>query len=106
MLEFLKKLRYIKRGSFCYDSGADAIIKENGGKLDPDEVYRISVKRTRMFFQADHAARKQAGLENAEGQYTFTCPNCGSECVGSWIKFRGKLHGSTGCSTCHIFLRV
>lgn len=58
------------------------------------------------FFKADSEARKAAGLENKIGSYTFTCPNCGSECKGEWVRFDslGNLHGRTDCFTCDIHL--
>ena len=69
---------------------------------------KITDEMCAAFFKADSEARKAAGLENKIGSYTFTCPNCGSQCKGEWVRFDslGNLHGSTGCNTCHIHLIV
>lgn len=88
------------------EEDAKAFLKEFHDRMEHDEEYRQSVERTRKFFQADHEARKQAGLENKAGEYTFVCPNCGAHCRGSWVKFKGSLHGGTGCKACNIWLRV
>lgn len=44
----------------------------------------LTVEQSAAFFKADSEARKAAGLENLPGEYTFTCPKCGSKCKGSW----------------------
>ena len=67
---------------------------------------KITDEMCAAFFKADNEARKAAGLENKIGSYTFTCPNCGSECKGEWVRFDslGNLHGRTDCFTCDIHL--
>lgn len=60
----------------------------------------------RRFLEADGKARKEAGLENKAGSYTFVCPNCQSLCKGEWVWSEGKLHGGTSCDTCGIRLIV
>ncbi|MBQ3603304.1 MAG: hypothetical protein IJN25_00120 [Clostridia bacterium] len=69
---------------------------------------KITDEMCAAFFKADSEARKAAGLENKIGSYTFTCPNCGSECKGEWVRFDslGNLHGRTDCFTCDIHLMV
>lgn len=88
------------------EANARADLQEFRYRMEHDEEYRQSVERSRRFFQADGEARKQAGVENKAGEYTFTCPNCGTHCTGSWVKFKGSLHGGTGCENCKIWLRV
>lgn len=68
----------------------------------------ITTEQSAAFFKADSEARKAAGLENKIGSYTFTCPNCGSQCKGEWVRFDhlGNLHGRTDCFTCNIHLMV
>lgn len=84
---------------------AKALLQEFYERMEYDEAYRQNMECARKFFQADSEARKQAGLENKAGEYTFVCPNCGNVCVGSWVKFKGSLHGGTGCKACNIRLR-
>ena len=88
------------------EEDAKAFLKEFHERMEHDEEYRQSIERSRRFFQADGEARKQAGVENKAGEYIFTCPNCGAHCIGSWVKFKGSLHGGTGCENCKIWLRV
>lgn len=85
MFEFLKKNSHTK--------------KENAALLEDMKKYAV-------ILEADKIARKNAGLEDKAGSYTFTCPICGSECHGSWVEFDGDLHGGTGCRTCDFLLRV
>lgn len=63
-------------------------------------------QRDTRFLQADFEAREKAGLANQAGTYTFTCPNCNSKCIGSWMWVGEQLHGKTGCKTCGICLMV
>lgn len=60
------------------------------------------------FFQADHKARKQAGLMGRAGAYQFSCPNCGTICKGTWLwnADSNSLHGHTGCPQCGIHLWI
>lgn len=88
------------------EADAKAFLEEMNDRMENDAAYRQSIEQSRKFFQADSEARKQAGLENKAGEYTFICPNCGAHCRGSWVKFKGSLHGGTGCKTCNISLRV
>ena len=69
---------------------------------------KITDEMCAAFFKADSEARKAAGLENKIGSYTFTCPNCGSQCKGEWVRFDslGNLHGHTSCQKCNIHLMV
>ena len=69
---------------------------------------KITDEMCAAFFKADSEARKAADLENKIGSYAFTCPNCGSECKGEWVRFDslGNLHGRTDCFTCDIHLMV
>ncbi len=69
---------------------------------------KITDEMCAAFFKTDSEARKAAGLENKIGSYTFTCPNCGAECKGEWVRFDslGNLHGRTDCFTCDIHLMV
>ena len=68
----------------------------------------LTAEQSAAFFKADSEARKAAGLENLPGEYTFTCPNCGTKCKGSWHAMYGmdNLHGRTDCITCNIHLMV
>ena len=81
--------------------------KQKAVELD-DEAVKKSAEKSAAFFKADSEARKAAGLERLPGEYTFTCPNCGSECKGSWHAVHGEdsLHGRTDCFTCNIHLMV
>lgn len=76
--------------------------KENTNKCE------LTAEQSAAFFKADSEARKAAGLENKIGFYSFTCPNCGTECKGEWVRFdsMGNLHGHTGCQKCNIHLMV
>lgn len=111
MLNFWKRRREAKKReqeelAREIEKEARAALQEFRYRMEHDEEYRQSAERTRKFFQADSEARKQAGLKNKAGEYTFICPNCGAHCRGSWVKFKGSLHGGTGCKTCNISLRA
>lgn len=70
--------------------------------------HKPSLKEIESFFKTDSEARKAVGLENLPGEYTFTCPNCGTHCKSSWHSLYGadNLHGRTDCFTCDIHLIV
>lgn len=110
MFEFLKRK---KKQEDLLDEEAikksnEEFLKEHEYKMAHDPEYRKSVEKSASFFKADSEARKAAGLENKPGEYTFTCPNCGSKCKGSWHTMYGvdNLHGRTDCFTCDIHLMV
>lgn len=81
--------------------------KQESVRFD-EKAFEVCEKESAAFFKADSEARKAAGLENKIGYYTFTCPNCGSQCKGEWVRFDhlGSLHGRTDCFTCDIHLIV
>lgn len=83
-------------------------INEHRYKMRNDLEYRKEFDKKGTFLEADSDARKNAGLENKIGSYTFICPHCGSECKGEWTRFDhlGNLHGRTDCFTCDIHLIV
>lgn len=110
MFDFFKrkKTASVKIDDEATINSQDDFIKEFNYKMEHDPEYRKSVEESAAFFKADSEARKAAGLENKIGSYTFTCPNCGSECKGNWVRFDkcGNLHGRTDCFTCDIHLMV
>ena len=81
--------------------------KDEHTEIDKN-VVELTDEQAAAFFKADKEAEEKAGLTGKLGTYTFTCPNCGSECTGSWVRFDayGSRHGSTSCNTCHIHLIV
>ena len=103
-----KKQRQVEFDEEHIKKEQENFIKEHRYKMENDPEYRKSVEESAAFFKADSEARKAAGLENKIGSYTFTCPNCGSECKGEWVRFDhlGSLHGRTDCFTCDIHLMV
>lgn len=110
MFEFLKRK---KKQADVLDEEAirksnEDFLKEHEYKMEHDPEYRKSVEESAAFFKADREAKEKAGLVNKIGSYTFTCPNCGSECKGEWVRFDhlGNLHGRTDCFTCDIHLMV
>lgn len=110
MFDFFKKR---KRKVFEFDEEAirksqEEFVRKNDYRMEHDPEFRKSVEESRAFFEANREARKAAGLEDKPGEYTFTCPNCGSECKGSWHSMFGanNLHGRTDCFTCGIHLVV
>lgn len=97
MFDFLKKKKQ-KQDEFDEEAmrkSSEDFLKEHKYKMEHDPEYRKSVEESAAFFKADSEARKAAGLENKIGYYTFTCPNCGTECKGEWVRFDhlGNLHG-------------
>ncbi|MBR3995303.1 MAG: hypothetical protein IKI97_08490 [Clostridia bacterium] len=80
----------------------DEQIKNN------ENTVELTDEQAAAFFKADKEAEEKAGLTGKLGTYTFTCPNCGSECTGNWVRFDslGNRHGHTGCQTCNIHLMV
>lgn len=87
---------------------AEQFLAEHKYRMEHDPEYRQGIEKSRAFFQADREAAEKAGLVNKLGSYTFTCPNCGSECKGEWVRFdrHGNRHGHTGCYVCNIHLMV
>ncbi len=82
--------------------------KKKQASMPNAETIEKSAEKSAAFFKADQEARKAAGLEDKVGSYTFTCPNCGSECKGEWVRHdhNGNIHGRTDCFTCDIHLMV
>lgn len=87
---------------------SDEFSEEHIYKMTHDAEYRASLEQSSAFFKADKEAREKAELTNLPGTYHFKCPNCGSDCEGSWNALYGmdNLHGYTGCQTCNIYLVV
>ena len=108
MFDFLKRKKTVGFDEVKSAKSHEDFVKEHEYKMEHDPEYRKSVEQSGAFFAADREARKAAGLENKIGSYTFTCPNCGSECKGEWVRFdhMGNLHGRTDCFTCDIHLMV
>ena len=111
MFEFLRKQKPIKSDEQILREQQEEVekfIAEHKYKMEHDPEYRQSLEKSRAFFQADREAEEKAGLVNKLGSYTFTCPNCGSECKGEWVRFDafGNRHGHTGCYVCNIHLMV
>lgn len=81
--------------------------KEEQTKVEENKV-ELTDEQVAAFFKADKEAEEKAGLTGKLGTYKFTCPNCGSECTGSWVRFDayGSRHGHTGCQTCNVHLMV
>ena len=77
----------------------EKFLAEHEYRTAHDPEYRQGIEKKRCFFQAGREAEESAGLVNKLGSYTFTCPNCGSECKGEWVNFDtyGNRHGYTGC---------
>ena len=90
------------------EQSQDEFLAEHEYKMEHDHEYRKSIEKTAAFFKADKEAEEKAGLKNKLGSYTFTCPNCGSECKGVWVRFDefGNRHGRTDCQICNIHLMV
>jgi len=108
MFNFLKKKKANVYDEEQMKKDQEVFLQNHEYKMKHDPEYRKSVEESAAFFAADREARKAAGLENKIGSYTFTCPNCGSECKGEWVRFDhlGSLHGRTDCFTCDIHLMV
>ena len=110
MFDFFKKKKQtsVEIDDEYIRKSQEDFLKEFNYKMEHDTEYRKSVEKSAAFFKADQEAEEKAGLKGKLGSYTFTCPNCGSECRGVWVRFDeyGNRHGHTGCQTCNIHLMV
>ena len=81
--------------------------KDEHATIETNTV-ELTDEQAAAFFKADKEAEAKAELTGKLGTYKFTCPNCGSECTGSWVRFDspGNRHGHTGCQTCNVHLMV